>query len=301
MHLLLIHDIISMDSGLLCEFVYRMAGRESVNSEFELIRYNDNLPARIDIKQGVISTTYHWHKEIELVYVMDGAVTIKINTQDRSLHADEFVLMNSAENHSLSSEDAKCLILDISYEFAEQFDSSLYSSSFTIVSGSGAEEEIHNLLWQLSRTPNEPKLADLRQYALITELLHVLFVQCKHENTNAVSDEEQARSRHVKLVKEYLQQHFREEITEMEVAKMLGLSPIYLSTLFSKTVGMQFREYLLKIRLEHAMDALLNKHMSIEDAAIAGGFPSKRTFIAKCKRAYNITPFQLMKQKGEWG
>ena len=67
-----------------------------MNSEFELIRYNDNLPARIDIKQGVISTTYHWHKEIELVYVMDGAVTIKINTQDRSLHADEFVLMNSA-------------------------------------------------------------------------------------------------------------------------------------------------------------------------------------------------------------
>ncbi len=251
-----------------------------MNSEFELIRYNENLPARIELKQGAFDTPYHWHKEIELVYVMDGAVTIKINTQDRSLHADEFVLMNSAENHSLSSEDAKCLILDISYEFAEQFDSSLYSSSFTIVSGSGAEEEIHNLLWQLSRTPNEPKLPDLRQYALITEL-----------------NEEQARSRHIKLAMEYLQQHFREEITEIEVAKLLGLTPIYLSALFSETAGMPFREYLLKIRLEHAMDALLNKHMTIEEAAKAGGFPSKRTFIAKCKRAYHITPFQLLKQK----
>ena len=91
-----------------------------MNSEFELIRYNENLPARIELKQGAFDTPYHWHKEIELVYVMDGAVTIKINTQDRSLHADEFVLMNSAENHSLSSEDAKCLILDISYEFQRQ-------------------------------------------------------------------------------------------------------------------------------------------------------------------------------------
>ena len=151
-----------------------------MNSEFELIRYNDNLPARIDIKQGVISTTYHWHKEIELVYVMDGAVEINVNNTAQTLHTDEFRLINSVENHSLSADNAKCLILDISYEFAEQFDSSLYSSSFKIVSGSGAEEEIHNLLWQLSRTPNEPKLADLRQYALITELLHVLFVQCKH-------------------------------------------------------------------------------------------------------------------------
>ena len=276
-------------------------GRFVVNSEFELIRYSENLPARIELKQGKIDTPYHWHKEFELIYVMDGEVAVKVNTNDRVLHTDEFLLLNSAENHSLSSENAKCLILDISYEFAEKFDSSLYSSAFRIVGGSGTEEEIHNLLWQLSRTLNEPELPGLRQYSIITDILHVLFVQCKHENTNAVSDEEQARSRHVKLVKEYLQQHFREEITEMEVAKMLGLSPIYLSTLFSKTVGMQFREYLLKIRLEHAMDALLNKHMSIEDAAKAGGFPSKRTFIAKCKRAYNITPFQLMKQKGEWG
>ena len=47
------------------------------------------------------------------------------------------------------------------------------------------------------------------------------------------------------------------------------------------------------------MDALMNQHMSIEDAAKAGGFPSKRTFIAKCKRVYVITPFQLLKQKRE--
>ena len=274
-------------------------GRFVVNSEFELIRYSENLPARIELNQGKIDTPYHWHKEFELIYVMDGEVAVKVNTNDRVLHTDEFLLLNSAENHSLSSENAKCLILDISYEFAEKFDSSLYSSAFRIVGGSGAEEEIHNLLWQLSRTLNEPEFPGLRQYSIITDILHVLFVQCKHENTNAVSDEEQARSRHVKLVKEYLQQHFREEITEMEVAKMLGLSPIYLSTLFSKTVGMQFREYLLKIRLEHAMDALLNKQMSIEDAAIAGGFPSKRTFIAKCKQAYQITPFQLLKQGAE--
>ena len=268
-----------------------------MNSEFELVRYNENLPARIELRQGNINTPYHWHKEIELVYVMDGSLKIKVNTRDRELHADDFILMNTAENHSLSSENATCLIVDISYEFAERFDGSLYSSVFKVVGGSGAEEELHNLLWQLSRTLNEPELPGLRQYAILMELLHVLFVQCKHENPTAAVNEEQVRSRHVKLAKEYLQQHFREEITEIEVAKMLGLNPIYLSTLFRESTGIQFREYLLHIRLEHAMDALLNKRMSIEDAAKAGGFPSKRTFIAKCKRAYNITPFQLMKQR----
>lgn len=286
-----------MDSGLLCDFVYRMAGRESVNSEFELIRYNDNLPARIDIKQGVISTTYHWHKEIELVYVMDGAVTIKINTQDRSLHADEFVLINSVENHRLSAENAQCLILDISYEFAAQFDESLYSSVFKVIGGSGAEEELHNLLWQLSRTVNESDLPDLRQYSLITEILHVLFVQCRHETPNAVKESEKVQSRHVKLAIEYIEQHYREEFTEKGVAEILGVQPVYLVQRFKEATGKPFTEYVMEFRLERAMDALINKGMPIDDAADYGGFPSKRTFIAKCKRAYGITPFQLLKQQ----
>ena len=268
-----------------------------MNSEFELIRYNDNLPARIEIKQGEINTPYHWHKEIELAYVLGGALEINVNNTAQTLHSDEFRLINSVENHRLSGENAKCLILDISYEFAAQFDESLYSSVFTVVSGSGAEEELRNLLWQLSRTANEAELPDLRQYSLITDILHVLFVQCRHENPDAVREGEKIQSRHVKLAVEYIEQHFREEFTEKGVAELLGVQPIYLAQRFKEATGKTFTEYVLEFRLTRAMDALMNKGMSIEDAAKTGGFPSKRTFIAKCKRVYGITPFQLLKQQ----
>lgn len=270
-----------------------------MNSEFELIRYNDNLPARIEIKQGEINTPYHWHKEIELVYVLDGALEINVNNTAQTLHTDEFRLINSVENHSLSAENTKYLILDISYEFASQFDESLYSSVFKVIGGSGAEEELRNLLWQLSRTVNEQDLPDLRQYSLVTDILHVLFVQCRHENPNAVKEGEKVQSRHVKLAIEYIEQHYREEFTEMGVAKILDVQPVYLAQRFKEATGKTFTEYVMEFRLERAMDALMNKGMSIEDAATAGGFPSKRTFIAKCKRMYNITPFQLLKQQRE--
>ena len=146
-----------------------------MNSEFELIRYNRRLPARIEIKEGAIETPYHWHKEIELVYVLDGALEITVNNAAQTLRVNEFRLINSVENHSLSAENVKCLILDISYEFATRFDKTLYSSVFKVVSGSGAEEELRNLLWQLSRTTDESELPDLRQYGLITDLLHCLY------------------------------------------------------------------------------------------------------------------------------
>ena len=270
-----------------------------MNSEFELICYNDKLPARIEIKHGIIETTYHWHKEIELVFVLDGVLEITVNNTAHTLHADELRLINSVENHSLTAENAECLILDISYEFAAQFDDSLYSSVFKVVGGSGAEDELRNLLWQLSRTVNEAELPDLRQYSLVTDILHVLFVQCLHENPSAVKEGESIQSRHVKLALEYIEQHYREDFTEMGVAKILGVQPVYLAQRFKEATGKTFTEYVMEFRLERAMYALTNKGMSIEDAAKAGGFPSKRTFIAKCKRAYGITPFQLLKQQRE--
>ena len=87
-----------------------------MNSVFERIRYNSNLPARIEIKQGKIAEAYHWHKEIELIYVLDGEVTVTVNNTVQTLHADEFVLINSVENHSLSAKNAQCLMVDISYK-----------------------------------------------------------------------------------------------------------------------------------------------------------------------------------------
>lgn len=270
-----------------------------MNSEFELIRYNDNLPARIEIIQGKIETPYHWHKEIELVFVLDGELEIDVNSKLITLCTNDFRLINSVENHSVTAKNAKCLILDISYEFAEKFDPSLYNTFFEIVGGSGAEDEIRNLLWQLSRSVSEAELPALRQYPLITDMLHVLFVQCKcrRENPNLSQETDKVQSRHVKLAMEYIEHHYMEDITLIGVAEKLGVQPEYLGARFKESTGFTPMEFVLKYRLDIAMDALLNQGMSIEDAAIAGGFPSKRTFVAKCKQAYNITPFQIIKQK----
>ena len=92
---------------------------------------------------------------------------------------------------------------------------------------------------------------------------------------------------------------YREQFTAKGVAKILGIDPIYLSLCFKESMGKTFTEYVMEFRLDRAMDALLNKQISIEDAAKAGGFPSARTFIAKCKKVYHITPFQMLKQRAE--
>lgn len=268
-----------------------------MENRFELVRYNEALPARIEVFQGKIAIDSHWHKEIELVYVTDGEITAAVNNKISTVFSDSFLLINSAENHSLSAQDTKCLILDISYEFAQQFDDSMYHTVFEVVDGSGAQEELHNLLWQLSRTVSEKELPGLRQYSIITDILHVLFVQCRSENPNIGGGESNIQSRLVKLTVEYIQQHYREEILVKRIAEIFDIDPSNFGKNFRHETGILFQDYILKVRMEHAMDALLNKNMSIEDAAAEGGFPSKRTFVLKCQKVYGKTPYQMLKEQ----
>ena len=268
-----------------------------MESRFEAVRYNEALPARIEIFQGNVAIEPHWHKEIELVYVMDGEVDITVSHRSNTVSSDSFLLINSAESHSIAAENAKCLILDISYEFAQQFDDSMYHTVFEVIGGSGAEEELHNLLWQLSRTVSEKELPGLRQYSIITDILHVLFVQCRCENRSVVNRDGNMESRFVKLTLEYIQQHYREEILVKNLAEMYEVDASNFGKYFRQETGVLFQDYVMKVRLEHAMDALLNKDMSIEDAAAAGGFPSKRTFVLKCQKVYGKTPYQMLKEQ----
>ena len=229
--------------------------------------------------------------------MIDGEINATVNKRLRTVSSDGILLINSAESHSITAENAKCLILDISYEFARQFDESMYHTVFEVVGGSGAEEELYNLLWQLSRTVSEKELPGLRQYPIITDILHVLFVQCRSENPDIGGGESEIQSRLVKLTIEYIQQHYREEILIKNLAEIFDIHPSNFGKYFKEETGVLFQDYVMKVRLEHAMVALLNRNMSIEDAAEYGGFPSKRTFVLKCQKVYGKTPYQMLKEQ----
>ena len=267
-----------------------------MKATFELIQYNHNIPAKIELINGIISCLPHWHKEIELVFVFSGELTLTVKEQRHLLQKDDVFLINAKEIHQITGE-AEYLSVHISFEFVKQFDISDGDFEFEIVKDSGAEYEIRSLLWQLSRTVSEQVYPELRQSSLIADLVHILYVECRREKKEAAFGNSRVNSRNAKLSMEYIEQHYREEILQTDVAEMLGLHPAYFSMYFKEATGIGFQDYITEVRLRHALDALINENMTIDNAAKAGGFPSKRNFIMRCKRAYNLTPLQLKKEK----
>ena len=74
-----------------------------------------------------------------------------------------------------------------------------------------------------------------------------------------------------------------------ELAAAAGYNAAYLSTLFKKSFGLNFREYLLDIRLERAKILLLSTQMKSYEIAQAIGIEDANYFSACFKRKFGVT------------
>ncbi|MBP1963220.1 cupin domain-containing protein [Paenibacillus aceris] len=50
---------------------------------------------------SVAHVPYHWHKEVENIYVLQGAVTILVDQQQYDLKQDDIIVVNSMSVHKL--------------------------------------------------------------------------------------------------------------------------------------------------------------------------------------------------------
>lgn len=84
-----------------------------------------------------------------------------------------------------------------------------------------------------------------------------------------------------------------------EVARKLGITPEYLSSIFKKVHGRNFSEYLTDIRIKNACCFLTKEIYKISEVATMVGFESVDYFGKVFKRKMNMTPRQYKKAKTE--
>ena len=75
-----------------------------------------------------------------------------------------------------------------------------------------------------------------------------------------------------------------------EFAKEVGISPNHFSSLFHKTVGVSFRDYLSQVRVEESKRLLLYTDYSLADIAASMGFPDQSNFSKVFKRFTGMSP-----------
>lgn len=87
-----------------------------------------------------------------------------------------------------------------------------------------------------------------------------------------------------------LEAHYRENLTQAEIAEAVHLNPAYFSTLFKKNMGKGFREYLAELRITAVKKRLRNSTERIKDIAATEGFDDYPYFCRLFKHLVGQTP-----------
>lgn len=102
----------------------------------------------------------------------------------------------------------------------------------------------------------------------------------------------------VNRAKEYMEEHYTEEMTLQKVADVAGISPGYLSTLFSQYLDCCFVDYLNKIRIEHACDYLRQSYFKTYEIAYKSGYRDEKYFARVFKKVTGMSPGEYRKKQG---
>lgn len=102
---------------------------------------------------------------------------------------------------------------------------------------------------------------------------------------------------YIVAAQEYIGQHYNApDLSLEEIADNLKIAPNYLSTIFSKNLGIKLFEYINEYRLEKSIELLLHSDKTVNEISVACGFGSSRNYIRIFKKYKDNTPGAYRKQ-----
>lgn len=105
-----------------------------------------------------------------------------------------------------------------------------------------------------------------------------------------VKEESDAEHQGVHKAKEYMKDHYTEQITLNDIASYTGYNPSYLSTIFKRHEGIPPLDYLTGVRIRQARILLACNDFSISDVAMMVGFQNISYFNRTFKKVTGQTP-----------
>ena len=99
----------------------------------------------------------------------------------------------------------------------------------------------------------------------------------------------------VRRVIRYLENHYAQPLDTESLSRKLKLNYNYLSDLFSKSMGMSIKAYLLHVRIHHAARLLKTTSCNITEASEATGFNDPLYFSRAFRKILGESPSEYHK------
>ena len=97
--------------------------------------------------------------------------------------------------------------------------------------------------------------------------------------------------------KQFIEEHQDEDISLPDVSKAVNTSTFYFCKMFKKATGINFTEYLARVRIEKAKNLLLNPNARVSEVAYDVGFQSLTHFNRVFRKLVGESPTEYRKKQ----
>jgi AraC-like DNA-binding protein len=100
----------------------------------------------------------------------------------------------------------------------------------------------------------------------------------------------------IKKARDYIQEHQGEKLSLGQVARAVNMSTFYFCKTFKKITGINFTDYLSRVRIEKSKNLLLNPNLRVSEIAFEVGFQSLTHFNRVFKKILGQSPTEYRAQ-----
>lgn len=244
----------------------------------------------------------HFHNSNEIIYIVDGRAKFKINDKIYTVASGDIIFISNLEHHELEvtalpykryfilikPDDFKSIITEpvlasIFKHRPEHFEHVIHLDALV-------NEEIQSLICRMYKEYTEKKdFAEL----VFTSCLHLIFVTLYRNYTSYYPLTSLNKPTSVILeIQKYIDENYTEEISLAGISKIFYSDMYYISHLFKKVTGFNFKDYLILQRISKAKDLLYYTSDDITAIGMNSGFNNVNHFIRIFKKYAGTTPLQ---------
>ena len=259
-------------------------------------KHNSTIPYNFDVYvYNDFKYVPHLHKDLELVYVLEGEVLLSTNNLALSVKQGEFALILPNQAHSYTTPRfSKAYVVVFSQDFVPEFAKHVngkQGSPLFTVSDEVKDFVIKNLV-NANYTTNSSEIAKPEVKLRLSAVFNLVCAEYL-SNTNLTVSKKKAVELYSNII-EYVSSHFTEEISLDTLAEYLGYEKHYVSRYFNKCFDTNFRTFVNSYRINLAKQLLLIDNAKITDISIQCGFGSIRSFNRTFKELEGKTPSEFL-------
>ena len=232
---------------------------------------------------------FHFHKNLELIYVIKGTLKCTINRNEYILKPGDYGLCLPYDIHACFPEpDTLYWICVFSEDHVRLFSNQIHKKSakgFVF----RCPESTHQFLQDALIHEDLPSIHLLKAclYAVCDAFLSQI----------ELSDDVNSKKTNMIFITEYVAENHTKNISLKDISKLLNYDYNYVSRYFHSAFNMSFTDFLNVYRLETAVKMLEETEKKITDIALESGFQSVRSFNNSFRLKFGINPSEYKRTR----